>query len=111
MPRTKSYPEGSPPAVARVIASAVFIIRHDEQRRRPPRPAAQRIVDGGNELLAGSDTMRRMLVVREVHIRQISGLDERVGGQIAVLGIVQEIIEQEEIEGKEPKPREVQGQR
>ena len=67
-------------------------------------------------MLTGGDTMRRMLVVREVHIRQIPGLDDRVGEQIAVLCIIKEIIEQKEIQQKEiqqkePKPREVQRKR
>src|SRR5262249_25069853 len=87
-----------------VKASAVLVMNDNKQRRSPVWSVAQCVVTG-NQALSGGNAMGRMLVVREVHVRHVSGLDERLGRQIAVFGIVEEIIEQEEIQGEEPKPR------
>ena len=81
-----------------IVEAAVLVEQDDEQRRIPGGGPAQRLVDVRDEVLAETHVVRRMLIVRLPSQKvEVAWLDERVGGQPAVLQIEEELLREPEV--------------
>src|ERR1700732_224602 len=100
-----------------MIVTAAMFVENDDEHRLLPRfnIAAQRIVHGGDELVAEANDMRRMHIVgqidlwrKQAYVRIITRLDEGIIRQGALARMAQEGIEHVEILGFSNKLRQCQ---